>query len=755
MPVSTPPVRLRLLGCVCLIAIALVVRAGSLDAGPPPIPLPRAPVPENPVPAPPPEKPPETQPETPPDAPAPPERPGVAESPPPVVPELPPRRSGEERRTVIALHNTTTVQPPFYGNISQLLECPLNYLGMVLRHHHVRDGPPPAAWLADARAVITWFDYGAAAPAWVLPWLLEQVPDRVPFVLHFGSLQPLHDANKADFTAWLDRLGLEWLDGYLAGPARVDVEFKVGRKLSMFEGNPLREATYEGPRSVTPGHRIWVQTKSRANPARPACTPVLTAPWGGVALQPWVARIGAGRDERRWYLHPFAFFREALQLERVPAPQPAVLFGRRMFFFHVDGDGFESVSWIDNTKRCGELFRKEIAERFQIPCTLSIIVASVTDRLRPERPSRLMTVARDLFALPYVEIASHGVLHPFDWSAEFADDPDVRKKFAYPGLKGFDYTPVHEVRDSIEFIRRYLAPHDKDCVGMLWTGDCMPPLEAILEAGRLKCWNLNVGTYRWDSAYDSAGFVSPWARRVGPAVQVCAGAANDNEFPGFYDNNPTAFAGVDTTIERSGSPRILKPANVYAHFYSVERSPRMVALKSLLTRWAIKEPTIPVHASTYVQAVNGAMTARVIRTDTGWTLRDFGQCRTVRLDDEPRHIHLGRSTGIDGFRRQGSTLHVHLAGPTAEIVLSESVPRLPYLEEANCSVEAFLRTAGGVKFRCFSFVPRIIVLGGFEAAQPVRVTIDGAELFDKADGQGRVTLKLPRGGHNQVDVQEQ
>ena len=403
----------------------------------------------------------------------------------------------------------------------------------------------------------------------------------------------------------------------------------------------------------------------------------------------------------------------------------------------------------------GELFHKEIVERFQIPCTLSIIVASLSDRLNPERPSRLMKMARELFALPYVEIASHGVIHPFNWAVDFGDDPDVRKEFAYPGLRGFEYTQVTEVRDSIQFIRRYLCPPDKDCVGMLWTGNCLPPEEAILEVGRQGCWNLNGGTYRWDPSFESVGFVSPLTQRLGEAIQVFAGAANDNEFPGFYDTNPTAFGGVDETIERSGSPRILKPANVYAHFYSVERSPRMYALQELLKRWAVKEPTIPVFASTYVRAVESSLNARIIRTKAGWSLRDFGACRTIRIDDDPRQVDLRASTGIAGFRRQGSVLHVHLDSANAELALTRDEPAQPYLEEANCQIDSFVRDDQGVKFRTFSFVPRVIVLGGFPPRQAARVRIDGAELFEKADEDGRVTIKMPRGGHNQVEVEVQ
>ena len=656
---------------------------------------------------------------------------------------------GRVRRTVLALHNGAPGRP---SHISQLVEMPLNYLGLVVRERHVAAGPPPTAWLADVRAVVTWFEHGAPAPDWVVPWLTEVVPARVPFVVHLGSLQPLRDADRRAFDAWMAARGLAWEDTFASGAARVNVDVLVERSLCAFEGKPERDARHEGPRSISASHTPWIRTTVRGGDG-PSCTPVLVAPWGGLALQPWIVRLGGRHDERRLYLNLFAFLRRALRMERVPAPQPAVRCGRRLFFFHVDGDGFESVSWIDNRKRSAEVFRKEIVERFQLPCTLSVIVASLTDTLEPEQSTRLMQIAKDLFALPYVEVASHGVIHPFEWAAVFGDEPDVRKKFAYPGLKSFAYSPVAEVRDSITFIRKHLLPTGKDCVGMLWTGDCVPPADAIEEAGRLGCWNLNGGTFRWDSSFDSIAFVSPWTRRLDGQTQVYAAAANDNEFPGFYDTNPTAFEGVNETIARTGSPRILKPANVYAHFYSAERRPRLKALQALLMRWGVKAPTFPTHASVYVRAVQDALHARVERTESGWRLTDFGTCRTARIDDEPRTVDLRASTGLLGFRRTGRSLHLHLDGPEADVVLHEGAPGRPWLVEANCEVTDFDAKDARVSLRCQAFVPRTLTLAGLPPHRDASLSVDGAHRIVRTDGEGQVTLALAPGGPSAVELQ--
>ena len=67
---------------------------------------------------------------------------------------------------------------------------------------------------------------------------------------------------------------------------------------------------------------------------------------------------------------------DALGMRGVPAPEPSVLFGRRMFLLHVDGDGFESISTVaidsGSGKSSAEVFRERVVGRFKIPMTISV-----------------------------------------------------------------------------------------------------------------------------------------------------------------------------------------------------------------------------------------------------------------------------------------------------------------------------------------------------------------------------------------------
>ena len=109
-----------------------------------------------------------------------------------------------------------------------------------------------------------------------------------------------------------------------------------------------------------------------------------------------------------------------------------------------------------------------------------------------------------------------------------------------------------EVRDSITFINDRLLSEGKRCRVLLWSGRANPRPDAIRAVGELGCVNLNGGTFRWDDANDSVGFVLPWSKRVGDQLQVYCGAANENVFSGFFSTMPNAYWHIDEDPDAHG-----------------------------------------------------------------------------------------------------------------------------------------------------------------------------------------------------------
>jgi len=667
------------------------------------------------------------------------------------------------RRVVVLWDSRGEVIPDVADPVHLQLEAPLNHLGMVVARHDIRAGRPPDDALDGARAVVTYFGADGSAPPWLWPWLEETVAARRGLrVLHLGSFGPLlrpagdETIDASRLIGWLARFGLGFDETHHDGP--LGIEARIDPARCAFEADPRHASTHSGPwllAEASARARAWVVT-ARTGGRDHERHPVLTAEWGGVALDPWLLDRGDDLETRRWYLDPFAFFREALGLEGVPAPAPMMLNGRRVFFLHVDGDGFESLSTVRAPDPCGKVFLEHIVERYALPYTISVIVRPLTPHLRPTEATDLMLLARRVLNHPRVEPASHGVLHPFYWTRPLSEHRPPRDRVvAFDGLAGYRYSPVNEVRESIRFIDDRLMETGRRCRVMLWTGLANPPPEAVEECDRLDVLNLNGGVFRWDAATDSLAYVFPWARLLPNTMQVYAGAANENDFEGFFDTMPGSYRHIERTFENTARFGVLKPVNVYVHFYSARNPAALANIHYLIRRWALKHETAPVFASDYALAVRDALrAARIERLPDGWRFLDFGHCRSVRIDDEERSVDWDASEGLLGARRDGRYLYLHLATSNARVVLvGEPPPPRPHLEAADHAVRLRRRDANGIAVVSSSFAARSLVFAGFAPGEPLVRRIDDAPPGDvRADAEGRVEVRLEPGSETAVEV---
>ncbi len=625
-----------------------------------------------------------------------------------------------------------------------LLQMPLNYCGMRLVERAIPATELPEVDPTRVRAVGTFLLGDERLPAWLWPWLQRQ-QERVR-MLHLGSLRPLLAiAGEAGLGDYLHRFGLGYDAREVSDPARIRVDCPE-RGLYPFESRPVYERLHLGPWNLDAANTTWVVTRDVQSPRRPR-TPIVTGRWGGIGLQPWFLRIGGVDGDRRWYADPFAFCRRALGLEGVPAPDPSVQNGRRMFVLHVDGDGFESPSAVEPGRICGAVFRDRIVDAWPMPMTISFIIAGLTDDLLPAAATPRMAIARSILERPWVEAASHSVLHPLNWRRHLDPRSLPRSVVWYPQLTNYQHDMVAEVRDSIAFVDRWLAPADRPCRLMLWSGAANPPAAAIAAATAAGCANLNGGLFRWDALHDSVGFVSPWGRQLDGEWQTFAGAPNENEYPGYFTTMPGAFGHVDTTIERTGAARILKPANIYVHFYSAEQPPRLQALVQLLDRWARREPTVPVHASTYVAAVHDAQFACAITpTPAGFRFTHFDHCRTVRFDGPTPSIDWSRCLGICGALRLDDRLFVHLGRSDAELAFATGSATKPvewlHLEQSDLQVDDVMPGPRALRARVRGWRAGVVVLAGAPAGVALCWSAAGVEHRERTDARGRVTVLL-------------
>ena len=180
-----------------------------------------------------------------------------------------------------------------------------------------------------------------------------------------------------------------------------------------------------------------------------------------------------------WIVDPFAFLAAALQPPDWPMPDPATRDGLRLFYSHIDGDGFSDMSTVRQGRYSAEIVRDEILAKYPLPVTASVIESEVAGMLKeqtPEETAPLEGVARSIFALPNVQVASHTFTHPFYWMKE-APEPE---ELAADNIAGWNLPladPSHyqkidfrrEIVGSVNYIRSRLTNKPVDL--LLWSGD--------------------------------------------------------------------------------------------------------------------------------------------------------------------------------------------------------------------------------------------------------------------------------------------
>lgn len=384
---------------------------------------------------------------------------------------------------------------------------------------------------------------------------------------------------------------------------------------------------------------------------------VLTGPWGGWAATEylWGPR-GEGRDYQAYLVDPFRFLEAAFAWQGIPRVEANVLGGKRVFFSHVDGDGFNSFAYDRPAKICGEIVYQDILKdpRYaQLPHTISVISAEV-DRATTHPVEASIPTAQRIFDLDHVEAASHAFSHPMDWRDETLAFEDIV-------LDGepYRFDRRQETVGSLETIAA-LSPPGRGPEVMLWSGSCNPDeatLKVTREAGYL---NMNGGDPRLDAEYDSLTQVPSPVWQVGEELRFSSGAANDYLLTNEWTPPFTGFRGITETFRRTEDPRPLTPVDVYYHFYIAERNESFRTLKSVFN-WCLAQDFALLFTSEYLRGMQDMVEADVLVGPDGWFgARTAGALPSLRFDGEVRHVDMGSAQGVLGYAHRWDALYVYL-----------------------------------------------------------------------------------------------
>ncbi|BCL76701.1 hypothetical protein JHS3_24370 [Jeongeupia sp. HS-3] len=569
-----------------------------------------------------------------------------------------------EPRKVLFLYDGQRFPTPMRSDLLALL-TPLNYLGLTPEFVDIHGPLPGGALTGRYAGIVSWLD-GVMLPAAAQGWLRRAIDDGLPWVTFAG----LGVETRGE---WARRLGLID-DGKPEVPARKIV---AQSPLYGFEIAPRPQR--DGFRGLTLKQGEPLLSLADANGRRFDAAAI--TPWGGYALDPYF-RSEMPDHSNRWQLDPVTFFQRALRLPPGPIADVTTENGRRVFLMHLDGDGFVSRAEMPGRAFAGEVMLKEVLKKYGLPATVSVIEGEISPSgLHPKDSAAAEAIARQIFALPNVEIASHSYSHPFEWAKAGTDPADDTSGNYHLEIPGYTFDLKREIAGSIDYTNHRLAPPGKRTKVFLWTGDCKPMPDAVAQTRQAGVLNMNGGDTVITKRLPSMTAIAPVGLPFGGELQIFAPNQNENVYTNDWTGPFYGYRRVLETFELTDGVRRFKPINVYLHFYAASKRASLDAVQQVIA-WTLRQPINPLYASQYIERANAFFSATIARDDKGFAIH-AGALRTVRIPAELGYPDLAASRNIAGFSEHGNERYVHLADDNAYLALQASAPTQPYLADAS------------------------------------------------------------------------
>ncbi len=691
----------------------------------------------------------------------------------------------EHKRWVLGLYNSLDggdegVTPSEWNHVHLKAELILNHLGLLVELHDINEPLPSDDQMRRFRGVIAWYDKDKIAhPTTYLRWLRRQAKaGRKIVVLNGlrarsdtkGSLTPF-----SEIAATFHAMGLEYKGNFTDDPQRIAVVGKDSAVVEFERKLPKALEYYEQIIPLVPERSTTYLELTRKDMELGSSHVVVVTDRGGYVSPGYVLNEQQfGRHYvMQWRLNPFTFFAKAFAVDRdMPKPDFTTINGSRIYYSHIDGDGLPSITEVNRKSMCADFTRTQVLEAFDLPCTVSFVVAGIDPKAKGDRYR--IEVAQKIAKLDNVEIATHGFAHPMDWRA--------RKKatLSYE-VKGYKMKAQKEIGYASDFINRYIAPAGKVTRVMLWTGWCNPAEDQLAITYKRGIYNLNGGDPIMDGQFPSYLHLAPPIHRVGKHTQYFTSGPNDYILTEEWQPPYHRWANLIQTMQRTGYPRRIYPINVYYHFYVVEKPAALKAMRDILG-WVERQRPAPIFVSQYIDIVRDFADLRIERVGAPalppaaplpspaaakdakqgakkpkttvkvspslgappiWKVYNSGYLRTIRFDRHDKHVDLDASKGVIGYRRDPrlKALYVHLdASHEHTIVLTNAAPTKPYVVSSSSYIEdlqlqrdkATLRVQGyGTKWLTFARLTpasdySVVATNGKGKTVKAKVFTDGA-----------------------------
>ncbi len=600
---------------------------------------------------------------------------------------------------------------------------PANYLGYAADYVDPRHGLPGGILAGRYAGIVVWLDkpLSTGDNRRLSLWLQRQASDGVPLLL----LDGIEFLTLPQVT---DQLGLH-RDGDTRPVQRVSVTQQA--PMFGFEMQPRPDRNAFFPLRVDNARPLLtLQDDLGRTQVAAAITP-----WGGYVLDPFTVVTLPGGQGDRWVVDPFALLTQALRLPPMPVPDTTTENGRRLLLIHMDGDGFPSYAEFPGTPLAAEVLRDKILKKYPLPVTISVIEGETgPDGLYPQMSAHMEAVARDIFALPNVELGSHTYSHPFDWGMVGTDGDDGGEDYNLK-LPGYHFDINREIEGSLHYIDTRLAPPGKKVELLQWSGDCNPTAEQLAHTYRAGVLNINGGDTVMTRSLPTLTAVAPLGVPKGDYFQVFAPNQNENVYTNDWHGPFYGYRRVIETFQMTDAPRRLKPINIYFHTYAASKLASLEALDEVY-RWAIAQHPTPVYTSEYVRKVLDFRHLVVARGENGrWRVRGLNHLHELRMPQSLGLPDIAASTGIAGFSRHDADLYVHAGAASVDLQLSSKPLPRPYLVSSNGQLIDFSQDHDTTRFTLRAYAPLEL-----ELANAGRCTVQaGSHRFPPRQSRGATT----------------
>jgi hypothetical protein len=642
------------------------------------------------------------------------------------------------KRTIIGVYDSKTDGSPRFSRVHSFLEMPLNFLGYRVEYQDIQ--APLAPIKNDVVAVAVWLSPDSKiteGEKW-LEWLNKAVDSKKKLLLlsNLGLDYKAYDnqQGKNEINRLLNKIGVQYNGRWLAMTFDAKIH-KADPHLIEFErkyqdGFPAFESISRFGEESIP--YLQVEAPQYENEISDL---VIVHPNGGYVAS------GYGIYEHlnsmgevayhQWYINPFKFLALALDTQSIPKADVTTRNGRRVFYSHVDGDGWNNLAELEDyqQKRVtnAQVLLEKIVDKYKdLPFTVGVTVAE----LLPEcygLPNSI-ELAKKIFARNNVEPSSHTWSHPLYWG--FFADGDTKKEEPY--LKKYPQKPYQrffltewllgekeEKRkktdqkyvavsqnplrgitspnlDTESLLKDYGTPRSFACKpfklsdevsGAIkftqslagnkkvrlyqWSGDTRP-FEAIIGETRLQgVYNLNGGGSRYDLEYPSYTLISAIGVPVGKERQIYSSNTNENDYTNLWTGRFFGFRYLKTTVRNTESPLRIHPFNIYFHSYSAQKQASLNALRGNFD-YAKTQAIAPMFASDYAAMANDFYRVEFKQLSPNrWRIEKRGEVSTLRFDNATlQSVDFSQSRGILGQFYLHGSLYVSLDPAVKNPILS-------------------------------------------------------------------------------------